>query len=68
LGASVICFLIWNIAIRHLGAGRTALFGNLIPVFSSMEAVIFLHEDFAPFHITGMLLVCIGIIIANFKS
>lgn len=68
LGASVICFLIWNIAIRQLGAGRTALFGNLIPVFSSLEAVIFLHEDFSRYHITGMLLVCIGIIIANFKS
>lgn len=26
IGASVICFLIWNIAIGKLGAGRTALF------------------------------------------
>ena len=41
LGASVICFLIWNIAISRLGAGRTALFGNLIPIFSSIEAVFF---------------------------
>ncbi len=68
LGASVICFLIWNIAIQHLGAGRTALFGNLIPVFSSLEAVIFLHEAFTPVHIIGMILVFSGIIIANFKS
>ena len=41
IGASVICFLIWNIAIVALGSGRTALFGNLIPVFSSIEAVFF---------------------------
>ena len=39
VGASVICFFIWNISISILGAGRTALFGNLIPVFSSLEAV-----------------------------
>ena len=42
LGTSVICFYIWNKAIGALGSGRTALFGNLIPVFSSIEAVFFL--------------------------
>lgn len=65
LGASVICFLIWNIAIGHLGAGRTALFGNLIPVFSSMEAAVFLKEDFTSYHLTGMLVVFAGILLAN---
>jgi drug/metabolite transporter (DMT)-like permease len=52
IGASVVCFLIWNIAIGKLGAGRTALFGNLIPVFSSIEAAIILREDFTWVHIT----------------
>ena len=47
IGASVICFLIWNMAIGKLGAGRTALFGNLIPVFLSIEAAITLNEDFS---------------------
>lgn len=67
LGASVICFLIWNAAIHKLGAGRTALFGNLIPVFSSVEAVIILHEQFNWVHIVSMLLVFSGIILANFR-
>src|SRR5215204_1803118 len=31
LGASVICYLLWNGAIARLGSPRTALFGNLIP-------------------------------------
>jgi drug/metabolite transporter (DMT)-like permease len=65
LGASVICFLIWNIAINKLGAGRTALFGNLIPVFSSIEAAVILHEDFTWVHLTSMLIVFIGIVLAN---
>lgn len=65
LGASVICFLIWNIAIGKLGAGRTALFGNLIPVFSSVEAALILHEDFTRVHILSMLLVFAGIVLAN---
>ena len=65
LAASVICFLIWNIAIGKLGAGRTALFGNLIPVFSSIEAAIILHEDFTLIHITSMIIIFAGILLAN---
>lgn len=67
LGASVICFLIWNIAISKLGSGRTALFGNLIPVFSSIEAAIILHEEFTWVHITSMIIIFIGIVLANWK-
>jgi drug/metabolite transporter (DMT)-like permease len=44
LGASVISFLSWNAAIHHIGATKTALFGNLIPVLSSIEAVLILGE------------------------
>lgn len=65
LGASVICFLIWNAAIGKLGAGRTALFGNLIPIFSSIEAAILLHEDFTWIHVVSMIIVFTGIILAN---
>lgn len=65
LGASVICFLIWNKAIHALGSGRTALFGNLIPIFSSIEAVIILHEEFLWIYVVSMLLVFTGIVLAN---
>lgn len=65
VGASVICFWIWNIAIQKLGAGRTALFGNLIPIFSSIEAVVWLHERFTINHIISMTIVLMGLVIAN---
>jgi drug/metabolite transporter (DMT)-like permease len=68
LGASVICFLIWNKAIAALGAGRTALFGNLIPVFSSIEAVILLHEKITTIHIISFILVVAGLVIANLRK
>jgi drug/metabolite transporter (DMT)-like permease len=67
IGASVIAFLSWNLAVGHLGAGRTALFGNLIPVFSSIEAALLLHEDFTNVHIVSMVLVFAGIVVANRK-
>ena len=68
IGASVICFLIWNIAIVALGSGRTALFGNLIPVFSSIEAVFLLNEKITPIHIISFILVVAGLVIANLKK
>ena len=67
IGASVICFFIWNIAIGKLGAGRTALFGNLIPLFSSIEAAIILHEDFTWIHISSMVIIFAGIVLANLQ-
>jgi drug/metabolite transporter (DMT)-like permease len=68
LGASVICFLIWNKAIAALGSGRTALFGNLIPVFSSIEAVILLQEEISSIHVISFILVAAGLVLANLKK
>lgn len=67
LGASVICFLIWNKAIVALGSGRTALFGNLIPIFSSIEAVIILDEQFTWIYVISMIIVFSGIVLANIQ-
>jgi drug/metabolite transporter (DMT)-like permease len=67
LGASVISYLFWNIAIGKLGAGRTALFGNLIPVFSSVEAALLLGEQFTWIHLVSMILVFAGIVMANWR-
>jgi len=65
IGASVVSFLCWNLAIAHIGAGRTALFGNLIPVFSALEAVLLLNEKINSLHLMSGLLVVIGLILAN---
>jgi drug/metabolite transporter (DMT)-like permease len=67
-GTSVIAFLCWNVAIARLGASRTALFGNLIPVFSSLEAVFILNEAFTPVHWVSGALVVAGLVIANSKK
>jgi drug/metabolite transporter (DMT)-like permease len=66
-GTSVVSFLCWNAAIARLGAARTALFGNLIPIFSVIEAVIFLNEEFTSIHIISGTLVLTGLVIANIQ-
>jgi drug/metabolite transporter (DMT)-like permease len=68
IGASALAYLCWNAAIARLGAGRTALFGNLIPLFSSMEAVWLLNESFSWLQIISGLIVIGGILLANLKK
>jgi drug/metabolite transporter (DMT)-like permease len=64
-GASVLSFLFWNRSIKELGAGRTSLFGNLIPIFSTMEAVAILGEKISYIHIVSFLLIVAGLAIDN---
>lgn len=65
LGTSVIAFLCWNAALQKLGTGTTVLFGNLIPIFSTLEAVWLLGEHINNIHILSGLLVIGGLVLAN---
>lgn len=67
VGTSVLAFWCWNLAISKLGAGRTVLFGNLIPIFSTIEAILILGETITPIHFYSGILVIGGLIIANLK-
>ncbi|PWT70727.1 MAG: EamA/RhaT family transporter [Bacteroidetes bacterium] len=65
IGNSIIAFFCWNASIARLGASGTALFANLIPVFSTIEAVLFLGEEFSMVHLVSGVLVISGLVIAN---
>jgi drug/metabolite transporter (DMT)-like permease len=67
-GTSVVAFLCWNIALQKLGTSRTVLFGNLTPIFSTLEAVIILGEKITAVHMVSGLIVIGGLIIANVQS
>jgi drug/metabolite transporter (DMT)-like permease len=66
-GTSVISFLCWNASMERIGIGRTVLFGNLIPIISSYEAVVFLGEKLTPQHWISGIWVTIGLILANIQ-
>jgi drug/metabolite transporter (DMT)-like permease len=68
LGTSVMAFLCWNAALRKLGTGTTVLFGNLIPLFSTLEAVWLLGESIQSVHIWSGLLIIGGLILANTRQ
>jgi drug/metabolite transporter (DMT)-like permease len=68
VGTSVVAYYCWNLSIARLGAARTALFGNLIPIFSSIEANWILGETITGVHIISLALVITGLIIANIQT
>ena len=65
IGASVMAFLLWNLSIKAIGSARTALFGNLIPVFSTIEAALILEEPFTTATGFSLGIILTGLIIAN---
>jgi drug/metabolite transporter (DMT)-like permease len=63
-GSTVLAVYLWNVAIRSVGANRAAVFVNLMPVFGSGLAMVFLGERLALYHVAGALLVFAGIVMA----
>src|SRR5882724_1502907 len=68
IGNSIIAFFCWNASIAKIGASGTALFANLIPFFSTIEAVLFLKEEFTSVHLVSGVIFIAGLIIANLKK
>jgi len=66
LFASVLAFICWTRAIREVGANRAGPFIHLMPVFSTILAIIFLDEVLLGYHVQGMILVFSGIFITTF--
>ena len=63
--ASITSFFAWNKGVSIVGANKASLFLHLIPVFSSMWAIIFLGEIFSLFHLFGTAFIILGIILSN---
>ena len=55
----------WNYAIRNMGAIRAGQYIHLIPAFTVIMALIFLDEALRQFHIVGIVLVTIGLVVAS---
>lgn len=67
LFASVLAFIFWNRAVRSIGANKAGPFVHLMPVFSSILAIIFLGEQPAWYHGQGVLLIFIGILLTTVR-
>jgi drug/metabolite transporter (DMT)-like permease len=61
-------FLFYFQGIEKLGATRTAVFINLVPVFGTISSIIFLEEPIYWTFLVGLILVITGITIINFPK
>jgi len=67
LFASVLAFIFWNRAVTILGANIAGPFIHLMPVFSTILAVIFLGETLTSNHIRAILLIFSGILMTTYR-
>lgn len=65
--ASVLAFIFWNRAVTILGANTAGPFIHLMPVFSTILAVIFLDEKLTANHFQAVFFIFTGIVITTFK-
>lgn len=63
--ASIVAFISWNTAVAEIGANKAGIFLNLIPVFATVFAILFIGESLAWFQITGGAFVIIGVYLST---
>lgn len=64
--SSILLSYLWIEGVRHLGPNKNSLFMNLLPVFTSIIAVILLGEKLQQFHwIGGSCLTLVGILLVQ---
>ena len=65
IGASAICFVLWNDAVTKLGAVKTSVYIYLNPVVTVVTSVIILHEQLTVMSVSGILLTLIGLVLSE---
>ena len=66
--AALICFVLWNIVIRELGALTSANYIYLSPVSTMIASAIFLQEPVTWVSVMGSFLILLGLFIVGFYT
>jgi drug/metabolite transporter (DMT)-like permease len=64
---SFVAYLFFNRGVELIGAGPAGQSMHLMPLFGSIMAVAFLHEQFQTYHAFGITMIAAGILLASFK-
>lgn len=67
LGASALCFVTWNFAVRLLGAVKTSIYIYLVPVIIVAASVMILREPFTWMIGAGTVLTLAGLLLSEGK-
>ena len=61
-------FILWIKGIAIIGSNRAGIFLHLIPIFSTIFAIIIFKEKFMLYHLIGAILIISGIILSSKKN
>jgi drug/metabolite transporter (DMT)-like permease len=64
---SFVAYLFFNRGLELAGSGPAGQSMHLMPVFGSVLAVLFLHEQFQVYHAVGIGMIAAGIVLASFR-
>lgn len=67
VGASAICFVTWNYAVKELGAVKTSVYIYMLPVITVITSFIILHEKLTVLSVVGTLLTLAGLFLSERK-
>lgn len=68
LGASAMCFVTWNCAVKILGSVKTSVYIYMVPVITTITSVIILHEQITWIAACGIILTLIGLFVSESKK
>lgn len=68
LGASALCFVTWNYAVKALGAVKTSVYIYMVPVVTVVTSGLILHEKLTVFSAVGMILTISGLFLSEKKK
>lgn len=67
LGASALCFVTWNFAVKKLGAVKTSVYIYMVPVITVVTSVLILNEQLTLLAAIGTILTLIGLFLSEYK-
>lgn len=65
LGASALCFVTWNTAVKNLGSVRTSVYIYMVPVITTATSALILHEQITWQILIGILLALLGLFLSE---
>lgn len=65
IGASALCFVTWNFAVKTLGALKTSIYIYLVPVITVLFSVLILNEKITVLSAVGILLTIAGSVVSQ---
>lgn len=66
--ASIVAFISWNTGVVKIGANKAGIYLNLIPVFATFFAVLFIGESIEPFQVIGGVFAVFGVYLTSRKG